>query len=243
MPISSTPERVLADRIAAFDAELARQAPASLLEAVPAAIAEIVSAEAGGNAPRAGAVAPPFTLPDARGGEVSLHDQLERGPVVLAFYRGEWCPYCDLVLRAYQEVLPRIRALGASLIAISPQTPDESLTTAEKKNLAFSVLSDVGNTVARKYGLVFAVSSELDAIHKSFGIDLARSNGDASNELPVPATFIIGKDGRVAFAFVNADYRVRLEPAELLRQLETVTRSELVRPGRSGNQNRASACE
>jgi peroxiredoxin len=237
---SSITERQLADSIAAFDAGLAQILPAEVLEAVRAAIAEIVADEAGRGAPRVGAAAPPFSLPDARGGQVSLQKQLECGPVVLTFYRGAWCPYCDLALRAYQEVLPHIRALGASLVAISPQTPDESLTTAEKKNLTFAVLSDTGNTVARQYGLIFEVSTALDAIHKAFGIDLVRSNGDTSNELPVPATFIIDRDGRIAFAFVDADYRVRLEPAELLRQLEPVVRSEVVQAGRPEPHNRAS---
>ncbi len=170
---SSTTERALADSIAAFDAELARKLPAEVLEAVHARPSpEIVADEAGRGAPRVGAAAPPFSLPDARGGQVSLQKQLACGPVVLTFYRGAWCPYCDLALRAYQEVLPHIRALGANLVAISPQTPDESLTTAEKKNLAFAVLSDAGNTVARQYGLIFEVSTALDAIHKAFGIDL-----------------------------------------------------------------------
>jgi len=123
-------------------------------------------------------------------------------------------------------VLPQIHALGASLVAVSPQTPDESLATAEKKDLAFAVLSDAGNAVARQYGLVFDVPIRLDAIHKAFAIDLARSNGDTSNELPVPGTFIVGRSGRIAFAFVDGDYRVRLEPAELLRQLEAVARRE-----------------
>ena len=232
MSTFSTTERVLAGRIAAFDAGLANQVPPDVLKAVQAVIADIVSGEAGRGAPPVGAAAPPFSLPDARGGQLSLQQQLERGPVVLTFYRGAWCPYCDLMLRAYQEILPQIHATGASLVAISPQTPDESLTTAEKKNLAFPVLSDAGNTVARQYGLVFEVPAALDAIHTAFGIDLARSNGNISNELPVPGTFIIDRDGRVAFVFVDADYRVRLEPAELLRQLETVVRSEPDSPGR-----------
>lgn len=223
MTASSPTERMLADRIAALDAQWTSQVSLDILEAVQAAIAEIVGGAAGRGAPRAGAVAPPFTLPDARGGQVSLHEQLERGPVVLTFYRGAWCPYCDLTLRAFQEVLPQIHAIGAALVAISPQTPDESLTTAEKKNLEFAVLSDAGNAVARQYGLVFEVATALDAVHKAFAIDLARSNGDTSNELPVPGTFIIGSDGRIAFAFADADYRARLEPAELLRQLEVVS--------------------
>ena len=219
-PITET----LADRIAAFDAGLARQAPASVLEALRAVISDIVAGGAGRGAPRLGAAAPPFNLPDARGGHVSLQDLLARGPVVVTFYRGAWCPYCDLTLRAYQDLLPEIRALGANLVAISPQTPDASLTTAEKKALAFAVLSDTANTVARQYGLVFQVPAALDAIHRGFGVDLAASNGDTSNELPVPGTFIIGRDGRIAFAFVDGDYRVRLEPRELIRQLAAVAR-------------------
>ena len=152
----------------------------------------------------------------------------------MTFYRGAWCPYCDLTLRAYQALLPQIRSLGATLIAISPQTPDGSLTTAETKELAFPVLSDTGNGVARQYGLVFRVSTALEATHQAFGIDLARSNGDTSNELPVPGTFIIGRDGRIAFAFVDSDYRVRLEPAELLRQLETAVRTGPAQEGAPG---------
>ena len=221
MSVSPATE-TLAERIAAFDAGLATQAPAPVLESLRAVIGEIVASEAGRGAPRMGDVAPPFKLPDARGGNVSLKEQLERGPVVVTFYRGQWCPYCDLTLRAYQNLLPEIQALGATLVAISPQTPDASLTTAETKALAFAVLSDAGNTVARRYGLVFQVPAALDAIHRVFGIDLAASNGEASNELPIPGTFIVGRDGRIAFAFVNGDYRVRLEPTRLIRELEAI---------------------
>ncbi len=213
-------DHMLADRIAAFQTQLARQAPPDVVTALDAEIAGIVASGAGNQAPKVGDPAPAFRLPDARGGQVSLHELLRSGPVVLAFYRGQWCPYCDLQLHAYQEALPQIRALGARLVAISPQTPDGSLSTAETKALTFDVLSDAGNRVARSYGLVFAVSPGLDAIHKGFGVDLARANGDASNELPVPGTFVVGRNGRVELAYVNADHRARLEPAELLRHLE-----------------------
>ena len=216
---SQAPDQLLATRIAAFHDGLARQAPADLIHTIVAEIDGIVRAGAGASALAAGTVAPAFTLPDARGGEVSLAPLTAAGPVVLVFYRGAWCPYCDLQLRAYQHVLPQIRALGAQMVAISPQTPDESLSTAERKELAFPVLSDAGNAVARRFGLVFQVPPGLDAVHRGFGIDLTRSNGDASNELPVPAVFVVGRDGRVAFRHVDADYRTRLEPAELLRRL------------------------
>jgi len=209
----------LVDRIAAFNEGLASRAPAELIRTIVAEIERLVRAGAGASALAVGAMAPELSLPDARGGDVSLARLTAEGPVVIVFYRGAWCPYCDLQLRAYQEVLPQIRALGAQMIAISPQTPDESLSTAEKKALAFPVLSDAGNAVARRFGLVFRVPPGLDAVHRSLGIDLARSNGDSSSELPVPAVFVIGPDGRVAFRHVDADYRSRLEPATLLRQL------------------------
>lgn len=218
---SSIPDRLLGDRVAAFQADLMKRAP-DAARAFDDEIQSLVRARIGSGAPRAGDPVPAFTLPDARGGEVALERVLRDGPVALVFYRGQWCPYCDLALRAYQEVLPQIRALGAMLVAISPQIPDESLSTAEKRGLAFPVLFDRGNGVARRYGLVFTVSEGFDRLHRTFGVDLARSNGDAANELPVPGVFVVARDGRIAFAHVEADYRQRLEPAELLRQLERV---------------------
>ncbi|TMB34163.1 MAG: AhpC/TSA family protein [Deltaproteobacteria bacterium] len=219
-------DHLLADRVAAFHTELAKQAPAEVVRALVSEIDGVVRSGAGAKAPRVGDTAPSFTLPDAQGKQVSLDSLLKEGRVVIAFYRGQWCPYCDLQLRAYQEVLPRIKALGANLVAISPQTPDESLSTAEKRKLEFRVLSDAGNKVARGYGLVWKVPAGLDAIQKGFGINLAKSNGDASNELPVPGTFVLGADGRIAFSYVNADWRERLEPAGIIRALERLGRDE-----------------
>ncbi|MDX2089079.1 MAG: peroxiredoxin-like family protein [Kofleriaceae bacterium] len=215
--------RMFSDRVDAFHTQLAAQVPADMLGSVDAQITNLGVIGAGAGALKVGDAAPSFDLPDARGGRGSLDVALRDGPVVLVFYRGQWCPYCDLQLRAYQEVLPRIRALGATMVAVSPQTPDESLSTAEKRSLAFAVLSDRGNEVARRYGLVFRSPAGLDAVHRGFGIDLARSNGDDSNELPVPGVFIIGRDRRIAFRFVEPDYRVRLEPAALLAQLESMS--------------------
>jgi peroxiredoxin len=122
-------------------------------------------------------------------------------------------------LRAYQEVLPAIRDAGATLVAISPELPDASLSTAEKNELAFRVLSDVGNSVARRYGLVFRVTDALRAPMEKLGLDLAKSNGDDSWELPIPATYVIAPDSTVELAFVEADYRKRLEPKEILGTL------------------------
>jgi peroxiredoxin len=214
-------DRLLSDRVAAFQADFVKQAP-DVARTFDDEIQKLIRARVGSGAPQMGDQAPTFTLPDARGGEVALERLLGDGPVALVFYRGQWCPYCDLALRAYQEALPQIRAIGAMLVAISPQVPDESLSTAEKRGLAFPVLSDHGNQVARRYGLVFMVSEALDRLHREFGIDLARSNGNPANELPVPGVFVVARDGRIAFAHVEADFRQRLEPAELLRQLGRV---------------------
>jgi len=123
-------------------------------------------------------------------------------------------------LRAYQRVLNEIRALGAELVAVSPELPDNSLTTSEKNELRFEVLSDLGNQTARSYGLVFQLPEEVIRLYREqFGNDLTARNGDESWQLPVPATFVIGRDGIVRFAFVDPDYKRRLEPAEILAAL------------------------
>jgi peroxiredoxin len=217
------PGSQLAGRIAALNADLAKQAPEAL-RALTAEMESVVRTRAGSSALKVGDPAPDFTLPDATRRSISLASLRAAGPVVVTFYRGQWCPYCDLQLRAYQEVLPRIRALGAALVAISPQTPDESLSTAEKRKLEFHVLSDAGNRVARSWGLVWKVGPSLDSLHKAFGIDLAMSNGDTSNELPVPATFVVEPSGWIAFAHHNPNWGVRLEPAALISALEKVAR-------------------
>ena len=140
--------------------------------------------------------------------------------MVVTFYRGDWCPYCNIQLRAYEAILPQIMALGASLIAISPQLPDGSLDTAETNALTFEVLSDVGNQVARSFGLVYALPEELRAAMRSNNKVLPTLNGDDSWELPVPATFVIAADQRIVLASIEVDYRKRLEPDEILSALK-----------------------
>lgn len=170
-----------------------------------------------------GATAPDFVLPDATGAEVRLSERLASGPVVLSFYRGGWCPYCNLELRALQAALGSFERCGAALVAVSPQAPDSSLTTVEKHDLEFPVLSDVGNVVARDYGLVFEVPPDLLEAYDRFGIDLEAANGDESHELPIPATYVIDQDRTVRFAFVDADYTRRADPADVLDALRPLT--------------------
>jgi peroxiredoxin len=160
--------------------------------------------------------APDFELPDAFGRSVRLSDRLCQGPVILSFYRGGWCPYCNLELRAYQAILPQIRAAGVSLIAISPQTPDASLNTAEKNQLGFDVLSDVGSTVAQAYNIAFELPDTLKQLYSQFGHALPESNGTADWQLPIPATFVIDGAKQIHLAHIDVDYRNRLEPLQAL---------------------------
>jgi peroxiredoxin len=169
-----------------------------------------------------GAVAPDFSLPVATGAMISLSSLLIKGPVVLAFYRGGWCPYCSTELRALQAKLPEITAAGATLVAISPQTPDNSISTAEKFQLAFPVLSDQGNVVAESFGLVFSLPESLRELYRGFGYDLPAVNGDATFRLPLPATYVIDSNGVIAWRFADADYTKRAEPDDVIAILEAL---------------------
>ena len=168
--------------------------------------------------------APEFTLPDAFGQRVSLAQRLTNGPVVLQFYRGEWCPYCNLHLRALQAALPDIRKRGASVIAISPQSPDHSLSLTEKAELEFDVLSDTEQRAIRDYRVQYRLPDGLEDVHlNAFQLDLRLQTADGSWNLPVPGTFVIGRDGVIAAASVDADYRTRLEPSALLDALDALS--------------------
>ena len=172
---------------------------------------------------KVGQRAPDFALPDAKNKTVSLSAILAKGPAVISFYRGGWCPYCNLTLHALQASLPEIEATGATLVAISPQVPDQSLSTAEKDALAFSVLSDVGNKVAKEFGIAYQLPTELAKLTKGFGVDLAKYNGDQSNELPLAATYIVNQNRTIAYAFVDADYKKRMEPSDIVNVLKGVS--------------------
>lgn len=205
----------LSEALAAQRAKSTSQ-PSPMLTAVEAMLADLRARQIGERAPRPGDRAPGFVLPEARGGTVDLAARLAVGPVVLMFYRGGWCPYCNLELRAWQALLPRLQALGGSLVAISPQSPDGSLSTAEKNALGFDVASDMGSRVGDAYGLTFRMPADLQALYRERGIVLPDVNGDDDWRLPLPATFVIARDGRVALAHVDVDYRVRLEPEDAL---------------------------
>lgn len=162
-----------------------------------------------------------FTLTNIKGEKVTLSEKLKNGPVILTFYRGGWCPYCNLQLKAYQDRLSDFESAGGQLIAISPEKPEAGDETATKNELKFEVLSDIGNKVAKKYGLVFQVEEDLKEVYLSFGIDLDKNQGDSSKwELPLAATYVIDKDGKIAYSFLNVDYVKRAEPNDIIESLK-----------------------
>jgi peroxiredoxin len=164
--------------------------------------------------------APAIVLTNAKGQTVDVATLLKKGPVIVTFYRGGWCPYCNFELKAYQEILPEIAAAGASLVAISPEKPDDSLSTAEKNALSFEVLSDVGQNVGRAFGLVYDFTDELKSAYRGFNLDIPARNGTPDQwALPVSATYVIDRDGIIIYAYTDPDYRDRADPREVLAAL------------------------
>ena len=210
----------LQQQIDEFIAEGASWLPAGLLRDLLRPIGQLITSGAASQSLKEGALAPDFTLPDPRGSTMGLSHLLEQGPVVLTFYRGAWCPYCHLALRAYQQALPQLQAGGATLVAISPQTPDHSRAFAEKLKLTFALLSDMDNQVARQFGLVFTIDEAVRGAYKQVGADLPAFNGKDSWDLPVAGTFLIDQSGTVRLAFVDPDFTRRLEPSVIIARLE-----------------------
>lgn len=180
---------------------------------------DLIASGAARRALKAGDQAPAFVLSDAEGHAVSSRDLLARGPLVVSFYRGVWCPYCNLELQALQEALPSFREAGASLVAISPQTRPNSRKSQRQNGLAFPILSDPGNGVAAAFGIRFRMPDDLIAVYKDLQVDLALVNGDDSWSLPMPARFVLGQDGLIRYAEVNPDYTQRPDPSDLLPAL------------------------
>jgi peroxiredoxin len=200
-----------------------QQIPAEIREIMQRAGQELADSGQADRALTVGDKAPGFSLPSVTGQTLALDDQLAHGPVVLTFYRGAWCPYCNITLRSLQQHHEAITSRGARLVAVSPQIPDESLTQTEKHGLAFDVLSDIGSETARQYGLAFDVPDDLAAVYDKLGFDLQRVNDGHSRTLPLPATYVIDRDGAIRWAFVNTDYTTRAEPADILAALDALT--------------------
>lgn len=212
----------LNEKINEYKIAFKEKAPQNIQELMQQTTAALAESGITLKAPKTNEIMPEFSLPNHKGNNVSLSSLLEGGPVVVTFYRGGWCPYCNFELREYQESLEEIKSLGATLVAITPELPDASLSTSEKNELAFEVLSDVNAEYAKDLGLVFSLPDALKPIYLSFGIDVEAHNGKGQFGLPLAATFVIAKDGTIASAFVDADYTLRQEPSEVISVLKSL---------------------
>lgn len=211
----------LSQQLDEYRAAWRERVPAERRAAMERHIAHLEAGGIGKVAKQIGDLAPDVALPDVRGNVVKLAPMLEKGPVVVVFYRGGWCPFCNMQLKAYEAVLPRIKAAGARIVAISPEKPDDTVSTAEKNALTFPVLSDVGQKVGRAFGLVYAFTDELRSVYDGFKLDIPGKNGTPDEwSLPLSATYVIGADGRVLFADTGVDYRHRTDPMDVLAVLE-----------------------
>lgn len=169
---------------------------------------------------KVGDTMPDFSLPNASGKKIQLSKVLKNGPAIIAFYRGSWCPYCNVQLNSYQQHLGEFKNRRATLLAITPEKRDVSVETKNTKKIEFDILTDKNNQFAQRLGLVFGLPAELKALYQQFGIDLEKSQGNPEWKLPVPATYIVQSDRKITYAFVDSDYTQRAEPADLLKHLD-----------------------
>lgn len=211
-------EHKLQDQLDEVKNNFESKADASIIKIYNDGINAVAKSGVVEHAKNVGDTAPNFTLNNALEQPVELQEYLKKGKVVLTWYRGGWCPFCNLTLRQLQKELPDFKANNATLIALTPEVPDNSLSTKEKHQLDFEVLSDLGNKIAKEYGIVYKLTADVaKSYNSSFGLNAY--NGDDSNELPLAATYVINEDGTIAYAFLDAEYRNRAEPADITKFL------------------------
>jgi peroxiredoxin len=194
--------------------------PRSVIETMHRATAELIASGAANRAKKVGDKAPGFSLKDPEGKIVSSAELLKKGPLIVSFYRGVWCPYCNLELQALEAAKPEFEKRGASLVAISPQTPPNSRKSVRQNRLTFPILSDTKGEVGAAFGLRFRLPDYLIELYKGLKNELPAFNGDPSWTLPMPARYIIGQDGAILYADVNPDYTRRPEPEDMIPALE-----------------------
>ncbi len=173
---------------------------------------------------KAGTRAPDFTLQNAFGESITLSEEYAKGPVILVFYRGAWCPFCNLHLHALQQSLTEFRKYDAQLIMVTPQTPDMSAEQVKKDDLDFEVLSDLDSQVMKQYQLYFELPDDLIQVYKKAGLDIESFNGKGRNVLPVPGSFVIDRKGVIRAMQANTDYKVRMEPADIVATLKAMAK-------------------
>jgi peroxiredoxin len=199
--------------------------PGHVIEAIQRSTHELIASGAARRAKKAGEVAPLFLLNDANGNVVRSAELLSKGPLIVSFYRGVWCPYCNMELQALETAKPEYERYGASLVAISPQTPVNSRKSMRQNKLAFPILSDTRGEVSAAFGLRVKLPDYLIEVYKELKNDLPNFNGDPSWTLPMPARYVIGQDGVILYSEINPDYTRRPEPETLVPVLMKTVRT------------------
>lgn len=209
----------LAEQLEAMSAGSAKRIPEEARAVMMKAAQELDAQGIGDNGLSVGDPFPEVGLQNSDGADFDLSSLLAKGPVLINFYRGGWCPYCNLELKAYQDELETVRSLGAELVAISPETPDRAEATAAKNQISYPVLTDPQNSLAEALGIVFTLPPELEKLYEMFGNNLPEAHGEDGWRLPIPATYVVGADGKIVFAHIARDYRTRVEPSEAIAAL------------------------
>lgn len=215
--MSHTP---LKDSLETFSAQMAEMAPPEALEAIGQGIGGLVQSGQADRAISRGSRAPMFELPDADGNTVALADLLTAGPVVLSFNRGNWCPFCNLEFKALNDAVTDIEGSNATLLVVTPQKPEKTRIAASENGYRFRTLYDSGNRVATRFGLTFEMPQTLQPIHEAFEMNVPEWNGDGSWNLPFPATYVIDQSGLITYAYVDANWMNRAEPADVVAALK-----------------------
>lgn len=215
----------LQDKLDAFKAQFKEQVPTEVFDAFSRSTQELIDSGQADRALKAGDQVPDFTLTDSDRNDVSLSKLLSTGPVVLSFYRGVWCPYCNIELKALEEVANGIREAGASLIAVSMQGASDSRKSQKDNNLSFPILTDKAGELAEKFGIRWALQDYVIPVHSGFGVELPKIHNDDQWNLPMPARYVIDTDGTIAYSEVNPDYTRRPEPTDLLPVLAKLSNS------------------
>ena len=215
----------LQDKLDAFKAQFKQQVPAEAFDAFGRSTQELIDSGQAERALQAGDQVPDFTLTDSDRNDVSLNDLLSTGPLVLSFYRGVWCPYCNIELQALEAAAADIRAAGATMVAVSMQGASDSRKSQKDNNLSFPILTDKNGELAEKFGIRWTLQDYVIPVHSGFGVELPRIHGDGQWNLPMPARYLVDTDGSIAYSEVNPDYTRRPEPSDLFPILNKLEKS------------------
>lgn len=215
----------LQNQLDEFKAQFKTMAPEGAFDAFARSTQELIDSGQAERALKAGDALPDFVMTDADRNEVALKDLLAKGPVVLSFYRGVWCPYCNLELKALEAAAEEIRARGATLIAVSMQGAADSRKSQKDNGLSFPILTDKNGELAEKLGIRWTLQDYVVPVHAGFGVELPNIHGDGQWNLPMPARYVVDTTGTIAYAEVNPDYTRRPEPSDLFPVLDDMAAS------------------